>query len=71
MGVLLEIVMLDLPHVVDPEPIGDLDLVQGIAKKLALAPLRPGPRHLVFVEETESHGSLSTTEQDKRSVAPK
>ncbi len=54
-GVLLEEVVLDLPHVVEPEPVGQLDLVEGVGDQLLFAGVGPGAWQLVFVEEAELH----------------
>ena len=58
-GVLLEEVMLDLPGVVDAEPVAQLDLVEGVLEQLGLAALVPGPRELVLIEDAEAHVSPS------------
>ena len=41
-GVLLEEVVLDLPHVVEPQPVGELDLLERLAEQLGLAVLVQG-----------------------------
>jgi hypothetical protein len=51
---LLEMV-LDLPEVVDAEPVGELDLLQGVGEQSVLVVWRPRPRHLALVEDPESH----------------
>jgi len=48
-GVLLEEVVLDLPRVVDAEPVGQLDLAEGVLEELELAAFRPRARELVLV----------------------
>src|SRR4029453_5587491 len=53
--VLLEKVVLDLPGVVDAEPVGELDLVERLLEQPALAVASPGPRDLVLVEDAELH----------------
>ena len=53
--VLLEEVMLDLPRVVDPEPVGELDLLEGVVDQALLVVGLPGPRQLVLVEDAELH----------------
>src|SRR5215813_12747889 len=58
-GVLLEEVMLDLPRVVDAEPVAQLGLVEGVLEQLELATLVPGPRELVLIEDAEAHVSSS------------
>ena len=55
MRVLLEKVVLDLPGVIDPEPVGQFDLVQRLLEELLFASLDPRPRELVFVEDPELH----------------
>jgi hypothetical protein len=55
MRILLEKVMLDLPGVVDAEPVGELHLVEGLLVELQLAALAPRPRQLVLVEDSELH----------------
>ena len=47
--------MLDLPHVVEPEPVGELDLLERLAQQLRLAVGAPRPRQLVLVEDPEPH----------------
>ena len=42
MGVLLQEVVLDLPHVVDAEPVGELDLFDRFPEEAALGVLGPG-----------------------------
>jgi hypothetical protein len=42
---------------VDAEPIGQLDLVEGVLEQLELTALVPRPRELVLVEDAESHFS--------------
>ena len=53
--VLLQEVVLDHPRVVVAEPIGQLDLRQRVLVELVLAPLTPGPRQLLLVEDAELH----------------
>ena len=55
-GVLLEEVVLHLPGVVNPELVGQLDLVQRVLEELLLNPLVPRLGQLVLVEDPESHG---------------
>ena len=55
--VLLEEVVLDLPHGVEAELVGQLDLVEGVLDELPLGVLGPGPRQLVLVEDAELHGT--------------
>ena len=42
--VLLEEVVLDLPHVVDADAVGELHLVERVGEQLLLGVLRPRPR---------------------------
>jgi hypothetical protein len=44
------------PEVVEPQAVGQLDLLQRIAEESQLAAGRPGSRELVLVEDPESHG---------------
>src|SRR5574341_1059371 len=50
--------VLHLPEVVDPEPVGQLDLLQGVLEEAVLVAGRPRPRELVLVEDTEAHDAL-------------
>jgi hypothetical protein len=54
-GVLLQEVVLDLPGEVDPEPVGQLHLVEGLVEDLLLRPVAPGAGDLVLVEDPELH----------------
>jgi hypothetical protein len=54
-AVLLEEVVLDLPGEVVPQPIGQLDLREGLLEEVVLAALVPGARKLVLVEDAELH----------------
>ena len=47
--------MLDLPDVVDAEPVGELDLVERLLVKPQLRILGPGLRQLMLVEKSEFH----------------
>ena len=47
--------MLDLPRVVDAEPVTQLDLVEGVLEELELAAFPPQARQLVLVEDAEAH----------------
>ena len=53
--VLLEEVVLDLPHVVDAELVGELDLLERVLEQLVLGVVGPRPRQLVLVEDAELH----------------
>jgi hypothetical protein len=55
--VFLEEVVLDLPGVVDAEPIRQLHLRERILEQLELGALVPGTRQLVLVEDPEFHGA--------------
>src|SRR5207302_10983230 len=62
--VFLEEMVLDLPDVVDAEPVGQLDLIERIVIEPPLGVVIPGGagrlRQLVFVEQAEFHrGDLS------------
>ena len=46
-GVLLQKVMLNFPGVVDAEPVGELDLIEGLFEEAVFAVLRPGAGELV------------------------
>ena len=48
-------VVLDLPAVVDAEPVGQLDLLQRVLEQPVLVVRPPRPRELVLVEDPESH----------------
>ena len=54
-AVLLEEVVLDLPHVLDAEPVGELDLLERVLDQRLLAGVVPRPAHLVLVEDAELH----------------
>ena len=56
-AVLLEEVVLDLPHVVDAERVGELDLLERVLDELVLGAFVPGPRKLVLVEDAELHAA--------------
>src|SRR5262249_23692100 len=53
--VLLQEMVLDLPGVVDTEPVGELDLVESLLEEAVLAAAPPGSRDLVLVEDAELH----------------
>ena len=55
--ILLEEVVLDAPGVVEPQPIGELDLRQRIRDDALLRARVPRLRHLQLVEDSESHSS--------------
>ncbi len=58
MRVLLEEVVLDLPDVLEAEPIGELRLGQRVLEQLELGPFVPRARELMLVEDPEAHGVL-------------
>jgi hypothetical protein len=45
--------MLDLPHVIDAETIGQFDLVQRFLEEPLLVPFRPGARQLMLIKQPE------------------
>src|SRR5580700_11956420 len=53
--VLLEEMVLDLPDVVDAEPVGELDLVERLLVEPQLRILGPRLRQLMLVEKSEFH----------------
>jgi len=53
--VLLQEVVFDLPHRMEPDPIRQFDLLQGVAEQSLLRALGPRPRQLVLVEQPEPH----------------
>ena len=55
-GVLLEEVVLHLPDVVEAQPVGQLDLVEGVLEQDVLVVGTPRTGQLVFVEDPEPHG---------------
>jgi hypothetical protein len=57
--VLFEEVVLDLPGVVDAQPVGELHLIERLLVQAELAPLVPRPRQLVLVENPELHAPSS------------
>src|SRR5262245_14659237 len=54
---LLQEVVLDLPDVLDPEAVGELDLLERLREDPPLRIRIPGPGDLVLVEEAELHRS--------------
>ena len=65
--VLVEEVVLDLPRVVEPEPVGEFHLIERVAQEFVLVVGSPGLRELMFVEDAELHPS-STAHQLGRTV---
>ena len=53
--VFLEEVVLDLPGVVEAEPVGEHDLVQRVVEQRVLVALAPGLGQLQLVEDPEPH----------------
>ena len=51
--------MLDLPHVLDAEPVGQLDVFQRFPIDAVLRISVPGARDLMFVEDAEFHRFIS------------
>jgi len=62
--ILLEEVVLDLPDVVDPQAIGELDLVERLLIKTQLGILAPRLRQLVLVKQSEFHRPVSPVNCD-------
>ena len=54
-AVLLEEVVLDLPHVLDAERVGELDLLERVLDQLVLGAVVPRTPDLVLVEDPELH----------------
>src|SRR5580704_981625 len=55
MSILFEKVMLDFPHVVDAELVGELDLVECVPKQLQLRSLCPRTRQLMLIKSSQLH----------------
>ena len=62
--------MLDLPHVVDAERVGELDLVERVLDQLVLGVVAPRPRQLVLVEDAELHRAASEPGSEPRATKP-
>ena len=54
--VLFQEVVLDFPHHVDADLVGELDLRERVLEQLELGARGPRPRQLVLVEDPELHG---------------
>ena len=54
-GVLLEEVVLDLPHVVEAQAVGELHLLEGVLEQAVLVVGLPRAGQLVLVEDAELH----------------
>ena len=52
--------MLDLPGVVVPEPVGELDLLERVLQQLVLVVLPPRAGQLMLIEDPELHGASCT-----------
>ena len=59
MRVFFEKVMLDFPHVVDAELVGELDLIERILKQLQLRALLPRTRQLMLIKSSQLHLAIS------------
>jgi hypothetical protein len=57
-AVLLEEVVLDLPHVLEAQGVGERDLLERVLKQPVLRAVRPRSAHLVLVEDAELHGPM-------------
>ena len=53
--ILLKEMVLDLPNIVDAEPVGELDLVEGLLVKPQFGVLGPRLGQLMLVEKSEFH----------------
>ncbi len=63
--IFLEEMVLDLPHVIDAEPVGEFDLFERILIELQLGAFVPGLRQLVFVEKPEFHRGIPPVIQSR------
>src|SRR3954452_4455990 len=64
--VLLEEVVLDLPHGVKADAVGDLDLLERVVQQPVLAVLAPRARQLVLVEDPEPHRANASRPRRRR-----
>jgi hypothetical protein len=48
--------VLDLPEVVDAEPVGEFDLLESVREQAVLIAGRARSRELMLIEDPESHG---------------
>jgi hypothetical protein len=55
MRIFLEKVMLDFPHVIDSDAVGQFDLRKGFPVGIVFAERVPGPRRFHFVEQASFH----------------
>jgi hypothetical protein len=53
--ILLQEVVLDLPHIVEAETVGEFDLFERVVEQFLLASFFPRLRQLVFVEDSKPH----------------
>ena len=60
-GVFLEEVVLHLPGVVEAQPVGEHDLLQGLVEQPRFVAVVPGLGELVLVEDPEPHRPTSPT----------
>ena len=58
-AVFLEEVVLDLPHHVEADAVGQLNLLERVLHKAVLGVGLPGPRQLMLVEDPELHAAPS------------
>ncbi len=49
--------VLDLPNVVETEPVGQFDLLKSFSEQLLFRAKAPWARQLEFLEQTKSHDS--------------
>ena len=56
MGIFFQEMVLDLPDVVEAEPVGQLDLIERVLEQFQLQPFGPRPWELMLVEDPELHG---------------
>ena len=68
MAVLLQEVVLDLPHHVEAETIGQLDLLERVLQEAVLGVHLPRARQLVLVEDPELHAAPSDWNSARRSA---
>jgi hypothetical protein len=62
--------VLDLPDVVDADPLGQLDLLESVLQELVIGTYtRPRTRVLVLVEDPEAHGRSLTLSLDSAGCA--
>src|SRR5437764_1880506 len=62
-AVLLEEVVLDLPHVIDAQLVGQLDLVEGVLQQTVFVVRLPRSGQLMLVEDAELHGSRTPPQE--------